>query len=190
MSEVLTDPNTVCDPSGANSIGRNSQELNIPSNGIAHPFKQAFRALASGIVVITFDAGTAVHGFTATSLTSVSMDPPLALFCVANQSRSRLHLEPGRKVGFSFLGEDQAEQARFFASNRPFGECGQIKIDRVAGAPVVAGSMAVISAAVETLVPAGDHIICVCALHEANSAADKAPLLYHSGRYNGLARIA
>jgi len=49
--------------------------------------------------------------------------------------------------------------------------------------------MAGISAVVEHALPAGDHMICVCALHDAVSIADGKPLLYHLGRYNGLGHI-
>ncbi len=147
------------------------------------PFKQAFRRLASGVVVIAFDVGSDIHGFTATSLTPVSMQPPLALFCVGNHSRSRPHLEPGRKIGLSIMSREQAETTQFFAARRPFGQCGEIDIIRFGGVPVVADSLANISAVIEETLPAGDHAICICSLHKVYSTSQGEPLVYFAGGY-------
>jgi flavin reductase (DIM6/NTAB) family NADH-FMN oxidoreductase RutF len=153
-------------------------------------FKQAFRSLAAGIAVVTFEAGSDIHGFTATSVTSVSMEPPMALFCAGNSARSRLYLEPGRRLGLSFLGAAQQDVAQFFAARRPFGHRGEIVIDHIDGVPVIDDAAAVISATIDKVVPAGDHVVCICRLNRSRTIAGRAPLLYFNGGYGGFVPLA
>lgn len=151
----------------------------------AEHFKQAFRALASGVSVVSFDVGDEVHGFTATSLTSVSMNPPLALFCIGNRTASRSHLEIGQTVGISLLGIDQVAIARAFANRTPEGGYTDIDIARLNGAPTVERALARIAAEITDLHPAGDHTVCICALRSVHANPDTRPLLYFSRGYHG-----
>ncbi len=149
----------------------------------AEQFRQAFRALASGVAVVTFHAGDEVHGFTATSVTSVSMEPPLALFCVGNHSRSRAHLSSGKPIGISFLGSHQIDIARFFASSAS--RNGHDSLDLLHGAPIIADATVNIAAVIQDIHPAGDHAICVCRLEATRSPRPGAPLLYFARDYYG-----
>src|ERR1700749_3703869 len=54
-------------------------------------FKQAFRNHPAGVVVVTVDAGHGPTGFTATSLTSLSLAPPLVSFRISTRTSSRPH---------------------------------------------------------------------------------------------------
>lgn len=154
----------------------------------AERFRQAFRALASGVAVVSFHAGEDVHGFTATSVTSVSMDPPLALFCVGNRSRSRPHLHFGKRVGISFLAAAQVDIARFFASSSS--RAGHESIGHLDGAPIVTGAIVNIAAVIEDIHPAGDHSICVCRLETVRTPRSDAPLLYFARDYCGHRSLA
>jgi flavin reductase (DIM6/NTAB) family NADH-FMN oxidoreductase RutF len=150
-------------------------------------FKEAFRALVSGVGVVSFDVGPHVHGFTATSLTSVSMNPPLALFCIDRNAASHAHMRVGKSIGFSFLAAGQASIASAFAAHTPpqgYGDLGLVRID---GAPAVAGAVAVIAATVRALHPAGDSTVCICALTAARTAPGLPPLLYSARRYRTMA---
>jgi flavin reductase (DIM6/NTAB) family NADH-FMN oxidoreductase RutF len=150
----------------------------------AEQFRQAFRALASGVAVISFDVGGEVHGFTATSLTSVSKEPPLALFCVGNGTASRSHIERGQIVGISLLGINQAEIARAFASRTPEGGYVDIGVVHLDGAPTIQRSIATMVAEITEMHPAGDHTVCICALRAVRTAADSAPLIYFARDYH------
>jgi flavin reductase (DIM6/NTAB) family NADH-FMN oxidoreductase RutF len=154
---------------------------------LVHPdeFRQAFRALASGVSVITFDVGHEIHGFTATSLTSVSMVPPLALFCIGNATSSRAHIERGQTIGISLLAIDQADIARAFASRTPEGGYTDIGIARLGGAPIVRRSIAAMEAEITDLHPAGDHTVCICALHAVHTSAGGVPLIHFARNFHG-----
>lgn len=149
----------------------------------ADPFRQAFRELASGVCVIAFEVDGAVHGLTATSLTSVSMEPPLALFCLSGRSQSRRHLKPGQRIGMSVLGAGQAGIAHAFAAATPEGGYAGIDMDRLDGGPVVAGALAVLAADIVECHRAGEGTIHVCALRAARLGTRGEPLLYHARGY-------
>jgi flavin reductase (DIM6/NTAB) family NADH-FMN oxidoreductase RutF len=149
-------------------------------------FRTLLRRHAAGVVVITAPGrdGTArPAGFTATSFTSVSLDPPLVSFCLDRRSSSWPTLEDAPFVGVHVLTESQEHLARRFATSG---------IDRFAepvrwsagphGVPVLDGALAVLVCRVAERVHAGDHAI-VLAEPVQGMHAEGAPLLYHDGRY-------
>ncbi|EIF29091.1 conserved protein of DIM6/NTAB family [Burkholderia sp. Ch1-1] len=154
---------------------------------LATQFRDIFSALAAGVSVITFDAGGHVHGFTATSLTPVSMMPPLALFCVARSSRSGASLSHGKMIGISILGEAQTHVSRRFSEQAELGSYQDITVrHNEDGVPVVSGANATIEARIANIYPAGDHLICVCELKSGCLRQADEPLLYFSRRYHGV----
>ncbi|MGA4798003.1 flavin reductase family protein [Streptomyces lavendulocolor] len=147
-------------------------------------FRQAFRAYPAGVVVVTADAGRGPVGFTATSLTSLSLTPPLVSFAVATTSSSWPHIEQAGTAVVHFLGADQEALARRFATSG---------IDRFAeptawrrlptGEPVLDGVAGLLRLTVEDLVPAGDHRIVVARVVDAWQEPGRRPLLFHDGGY-------
>lgn len=157
---------------------------------LANQFRDIFSALAAGVSVITFDAGGHVHGFTATSLTPVSLMPPLALFCVARNSRSGASLSHGKMIGISILGETQRHVSRRFSERAKPGSYQDITIRHDEdGIPVVSGANATIEARIANIYPAGDHLICVCELKSGRLTQADEPLLYFSRRYHGVSAL-
>ncbi|MFD9366268.1 flavin reductase family protein [Streptomyces sp. NPDC060020] len=150
-------------------------------------FKQIFRAHPGGVVVVTADSGAGPVGFTATSLTSVSLEPPLVSFGIARSSSSWPHLERAASVVVNFLGSAQEDLARRFATSG---------IDRFAaptrwhrlpqGEPVLDGVTGWLRLTVEQFVPAGDAHIVVARVAEVWQAEDGRPLLFHNGTYHSL----
>lgn len=150
----------------------------------ADRFKQAFRAYPAGVVVVTADAGRGPVGFTATSLTSLSLSPPLVSFAIATGSSSWPHIEQARSAVVHFLGSDQEPLARTFATSG---------IDRFAeptawrrspeGEPLLDGVAGWLRLTVEDLVPAGDHRIVVGRVVDSRQQPGRRPLLFHDGRY-------
>jgi len=147
-------------------------------------FKSVFARLASSISVITFDAGGHLHGFTATSLTPVSLEPPVALFCVGNKNESHTHLKAGMAVGISILASDQIElSARFAGKAEPGGYADVTTRPLSSGALALEGAVAAVSGIIEELVPVGDHTIYLCRLTASHIDPAATPLLYYARDY-------
>lgn len=81
------------------------------------------RALGAFMTVVTtIDSSGAPTGFTANSFTSVSLDEPLVLFCLAGQSSNReIYLNAG-KFAINILAEDQQTLSGTFASPKVVGQ--------------------------------------------------------------------
>ncbi|GGM18239.1 MULTISPECIES: flavin reductase family protein [Micromonospora] len=148
-------------------------------------FRSLLRQQAASVAVVTA-AGAPPVGFTATSFTSVSLQPPLVSFCLARSSSSWPAVAGAAHVAVHLLGEDQRDIARTFATSG---------IDRFTaspgwrngpyGVPLLPGPIAWLLCRVTQRVPAGDHVI-VLAEPLTGQQTGGAPLLYHRGRYTGL----
>ena len=154
-------------------------------------FRNAFSVLAAGVSVITFSIDAHTHGFTATSLTPVSADPPLALFCVGRANTSHSHLKRGTLVGMSILGCDQKTLSTRFAAKAEIGGYADIDITNGEhGAAVLSGALAVLEGEIVELYPAGDHTIFLCSVKSAKCEMNGAPLLYCLRDYHALAALS
>lgn len=150
-------------------------------------FKAVFARLASSVAVITFRVGEHLHGFTATSLTPVSMVPPMALFCVGRENASHRYLAIGTDVGISILGEDQTDMSARFAGKTELGGYADIAVVEAApGVSLIEGAIAGLSATVDQMIPGGDHTIYLCRLASGALGADGGPLLYFWRDYHAL----
>jgi flavin reductase (DIM6/NTAB) family NADH-FMN oxidoreductase RutF len=124
--------------------------------------RDAFGAFPTGVTVVTVcdEAGKPV-GFTANSFTSVSLDPPLLLVCLAKTSRNFGVVTGSRHFAINVLSETQKEVSNTFA--RPV-EDRFAAVDwalGIAGCPIFAGVSAWFECSMEQVVEAGDHVILV-----------------------------
>ncbi|GAB3174022.1 flavin reductase (DIM6/NTAB) family NADH-FMN oxidoreductase RutF [Micromonospora palomenae] len=130
-------------------------------------------------------------GFTATSFTSVSLDPPLVSFCLGVASSSWPVLARAEHVAVHLLAADQSEAARIFATSG---------IDRFAayrgwtpgpfGLPLLDGVLGRLLCRVVHRVPAGDHTVVIAEPLTLAAGADAEPLVYHRGGYTSTAATA
>ncbi|MET8511382.1 flavin reductase family protein [Streptomyces sp. NPDC005077] len=150
-------------------------------------FKQAFRRYPAGVVVVTADAGHGPVGFTATSLASLSLDPPLVSFGIGTTTSSWPHIERADTAVVNFLGAEQRALATTFATSG---------IDRFAaptgwrrlpqGEPVLDGVAGWLRLEIEQTVPAGDHRIVTARVVDSWLDEGRSPLLFHNGTYHTL----
>ncbi|WP_069817395.1 flavin reductase family protein [Streptomyces sp. TP-A0874] len=157
-------------------------------------FRAALSRLTAGVVLVTAhdpEDGEDV-GMTATSLLSVSLDPPLVLVSVRNGSRMDDLLERQPLWAVSILSGAQRQAAGWFAmkgriSDRLlFADLAHTR-GEVAGAPLVDGALALLECRTEQRVTAGDHTLVVGrVLTTSTPPVDSGPLAYFRGRYRGL----
>lgn len=141
---------------------------------------------ATGVTVITVQKGEVMHGMTANTFTSLSLDPPLVLFCVGKEARMMRLLDDADGFAINILAADQEELSRHFAG-REKDEASQIDLLRRGPvAPLVPGSLGALSCSIEALYEGGDHWIVVgrvVALHETAKLPSKQPLVFYKSRY-------
>ncbi|MBL4767969.1 MAG: CoA transferase, partial [Rhodobacteraceae bacterium] len=145
--------------------------------------RDAFGAFATGVTVVTTRQSDGTpRGFTANSFTSVSLDPPLVLVCVAKSAHSCDVFTGAEHFAINVLGEDQRSVSGLFASQNPD------KFDiaewdpGTADMPLIRGSLASFICLGDKVVDAGDHIILLGKVIDF-SVQNGAPLGYFRGSY-------
>jgi 3-hydroxy-9,10-secoandrosta-1,3,5(10)-triene-9,17-dione monooxygenase reductase component len=147
-------------------------------------FRDVFGYFATGVTIITAIQDDEPVGMAANSFTSLSLDPPLVLFCVAHSSSTWPRIESAGKFAINILGEQHEELSRLFAQKGidRFGEtswhCG------VSGAPVLDEAIAYIDCQFEAEYPGGDHKIIVGRVLDLDMREGARPLLFYKGRYS------
>jgi flavin reductase (DIM6/NTAB) family NADH-FMN oxidoreductase RutF len=157
------------------------------TNDLARTFKEAFSRLASGVCVVTFWRAGRLHGFTATSVTSVSMKPMRVLFCLSETSESYSCLIPGSVIGISILNANQRALSDRFACKAALGAYDDIPVaEAIDDAPLLDGALGHVTAVVVDLIPSGDHAIVLCDVTSAHAENHGNPLLYCDRAYYSL----
>lgn len=156
----------------------------------AADFKLAFRNHAAGVAVVTADAGDGPVGLTATSVFSVSAEPPLLVFSVSSTSSSAPTLRAADTVVVHLLGADQIELAKLCATSGIDRFADRAIWERlVTGEPVFPSAHAWIRGKVINRMEAGTStVIAVYALQAKlpDEAGDAPPLVYHNRAYHRL----
>lgn len=158
-----------------------------PRLATADLLRSAFRRHAAGVAVITARGDAGPVGFTATSLTSVSAEPPLLSFGIGTGSSSWPAVSEAEYVGVHLLGDHQEDLAATFArSGADRFAAPTAWREGPAGVPVLDGVLSWLVCRVAGRVPAGDHRIVLAEVLLGDPTGAGSPLLYHQGRYNGL----
>jgi flavin reductase (DIM6/NTAB) family NADH-FMN oxidoreductase RutF len=149
-------------------------------------FRNALGSFATGIVVVTAGQAGQERGITVNSFTSVSLDPPLVLWCIAKSSRRYEAFTKTGKFTVSVLGKSGRAVAEAVASS-PDGSLGAVETETLgAGPPAIAGALAAFGCRQEALHDGGDHVVIVGRV-EAMRYGDGAPLVFFRGSYAELA---
>ena len=157
--------------------------------------KFRFRALWSnfptGVSVISFfTPDGAIHGITANSVCSVSLDPLLVLVCVDHKARSFPMLDASDHFVMNFLAQGQEDQSNFFASSKTEG-AGPFTWGRTAsGLPTLDGAIGFLDCAVDAKHEAGDHTIFVGRVDEISLREGVEPMAYSHGKYTKVVKPA
>jgi 3-hydroxy-9,10-secoandrosta-1,3,5(10)-triene-9,17-dione monooxygenase reductase component len=156
----------------------------------AASFRQVLGHFLTGVTIIAaVDPDNAQPiGLAASSFTSLSMDPPLVLFCAAKSSSSWPRIEAAGAYCVNVLGHDQERISRQF-STRGVDKYADISWHAGAsGSPVFDDALAWIDCRIEAVHDGGDHVIVVGAVLELGSNDHHdGPLAYYRGGYGRFA---
>lgn len=147
--------------------------------------RDALGCFGTGVTVVTtLDAEGNPIGFTANSFTSVSLDPPLVLFCISKRSVNIETYRNARSFAINILHIGQQPTSDRFArpSNARF-EGVEWETRRPGGAPLLLGSRASFDCERRAVHDGGDHLIVLGEVKQADFEPHRDPLLYLQGRY-------
>jgi flavin reductase (DIM6/NTAB) family NADH-FMN oxidoreductase RutF len=159
----------------------------ISSSEIRH----ALSHLATGVTVVTsLNSAAEPVGTTASAVSSLSLDPPLLLVCLARTSVTRTALREHGAFAVNVLSAEQHELSGHFARSGSTASWAAIS-HHVSqhGVPILAGALASVECAVERCVDGGDHEIIIGRVHGLDvSATESEPLLHYRGSYAAISR--
>ena len=153
----------------------------------ARTFRDALGCFATGVTIITaMGPDGKPTGLTANSFTSVSLDPPLLLVCIANNAGSAPIMRNAERFAVNVLQIGQQPTSNRFAgkgedrfANTPW-EVGEF------GTPVLTVSLSSFECERDALHDGGDHFILVGRVLKAMFEPRRDPLLYFRGKYRRL----
>ena len=149
--------------------------------------RDALGCFATGVTIVTTKApdGKPI-GLTANSFTSVSLDPPLLLVCIARSAGSAPVLESAATFGVNVLQIGQQMVSNRFAGKGEDRFADQKWHWGETGAPVLEGSLSSFECARHEVLDGGDHFILVGRVIKATFEPRRDPLLYFRGKYRRL----
>ncbi|MDO9456844.1 flavin reductase family protein [Nocardioides sp.] len=153
--------------------------------------REAFGVFPSGVVAVAAEVEGRSTGLAASSFTSVSLDPPLVSFSIANSSKTWPDLRRANHLGVTILADSHVDLCRQLAGpvEHRFDDVPHTVSDD--GAVTLDEGLARFDCSIYREVEAGDHTIVLLLLHAVDAgaaAADAAsPLVFHRSGFGSMA---
>jgi flavin reductase (DIM6/NTAB) family NADH-FMN oxidoreductase RutF len=142
---------------------------------------------ATGVTVVTCGAGADMAGATINSFTSVSLDPPLVLFCLHKESRLRSAIQRCNRFAVNFLSRPQERLAWAFAGKKTAVLDNVPHHGSASGLPVLSGALAFLDCKVVGELEGGDHCVLLGEVEEAAVLGHaRQPLIFFRGLMGAL----
>ena len=150
--------------------------------------RDTFGCFATGVTVVsTVNGSGEFFGLTANSFTSLSLDPPLVLFCLDYKALSFDTFRETSHFVVNVLGEDQEELSAHFARSSVDKWNGVDYETWKTGCPVLPESIAVLECFTVARHEGGDHLIIIGQVERIRyDESETKPLLYFKGRYGAI----
>ncbi len=160
-------------------------KVNSPAVVDARTFRQAVGQFVTGVTIIAIELKGEIRAMTANSFTSLSLDPPLVLFCLGKQTKAGQLIHTAPAFSVNILREEQQALSTYFAGAWKDGEPPPFTFtDWHEGAPRLDGSAVSLGCVTHAIHEGGDHWIVVgevIAIHRHDDAG--VPLVFFGGRY-------
>lgn len=164
-----------------------------PSEEDVASFRTAMRHLAGAVAVVTTGTGEARTGFTATSVSSFSMDPPTLIVCLNRAASSWPVVQQHGGFCVNLLAHDQSHIADRFAGRG--GVRGARRYEgaswqkQPSGALGLVGALVNIDCTLDDAIERHTHAILLGRVNAVTARSDAEPLLYWHGAYRLLSNL-
>ena len=147
-------------------------------------FREILGLYATGVTIVVAEVHGQVHAMTANSVTSVSLDPLLMLFCPSRKARIAQDLPGLTRFSINILRQDQQALSTYFAGGWKDSASPPFRFVDSAAGPRLEGALASIGCRTHSITAAGDHYVVlgeVICLHKG--VTPHQPLLFVAGKY-------
>jgi len=157
----------------------------------ARAFRDTVGQFVTGVTVIATEIDGSIRAMTANAFTSLSLDPPLVLFCVGKTAHLSAFIRSASGFSVNILAQAQRDLSTYFAGGWKQPAPPAFSFAGWEGGPLLDGCTAALGCAVDTIHEGGDHWIVigrVLALYRNEDACP--PLVFRAGRYAALEQPA
>lgn len=155
-------------------------------------FKAVMGQWPSGVTVVTTIDEAGPAGMTASSFSSVSLNPPLVSVCIARHLAMHMRIDKAGVFAVNILSKNSVEDGRRFAGMLP-GVTDRFQgitvSTAITGSPLLANTLGWVDCKLWASHDGGDHTIFVGEVLDAGIDKTAAPLLYHSRSWGQFADI-
>ncbi len=161
---------------------------NASSTVSANDFRAAMGMFPTGVTVVSTGKGNDVHAMTANAITSVSLSPPLLLFCVSKKAVMASKMQKNQSFTISILDETQTTLSNYFAKQAVGNKVPEFRFCDWANGSRLEACTAALSCSLYALYDGGDHWISLGQVLDVfQSEVKAAPLLFYQGQYHQVA---
>ncbi len=149
-------------------------------------YRQVMGQFLAGVTIITAAHETGPVGMAVSSFSSLSMDPPLVLFCPQKRSATWALIEAAGQFAVNILAVEDEHVSRQMSSKVPDKFAGLDWHTRTTGAPVLNSALGWIDCDIADVHEGGDHWVAVGRVRSLGWR-EGSPLAYHRGSYGSFA---
>ncbi len=153
----------------------------LSPNEAAH-FRKVLGRYPTGVVVVTTEHDGELQGMACNSFTSVSLDPPLVLFCPARSSTTWPQMRAAGRAVINILGHESEHISRRFAARGVDRFEGVAHRSAPSGLPILEAAIGWMDCTLEAEHDGGDHTIVVARV-EALGLREGDSLVFMGGAY-------
>jgi flavin reductase (DIM6/NTAB) family NADH-FMN oxidoreductase RutF len=154
-------------------------------------FRSAVGCFPTGVAVVTTTVrGEEPAGLTVNSFASVSLDPPLVLWCVNKGSDRFGAFTNADEYVVCLLGRDHEDVSSQLARRGARSLSGMDFVPTELGPPALSNSLATFECRKEAIYDGGDHVIIMARVLKFERQEAAEPLVFHNGSYRALAKTA
>lgn len=146
-------------------------------------FREVLGHLPTGVTIITAQTPSGPNGMTANSFISVSLDPPLVLFCPAKTSETWPKLRHASRFCVNILAGHHEQLCRQFAK-RGTDRFADVPFHSRLGGPALDDAAGWLDCELKTESEAGDHLVVIARVLDVDANPRVRPLVFHRGRYS------
>jgi flavin reductase (DIM6/NTAB) family NADH-FMN oxidoreductase RutF len=147
-------------------------------------FRQTAGRFVTGVAVIATEIDGEIRAMTANSFTSLSLEPPLVLFCVGQATKTGQVIHSASGFSVNILNHDQQALSTYFAGGWTDAQPPYFRFVRWTGGPRLEGCAAALGCAVHSIQEGGDHFIVIGRVLELyRSDGTRPPLVFFGGHY-------
>lgn len=148
-------------------------------------FRAAMRRLAASVSIVVAQSDEGPVGIAATSITSLTIDPPAVLICVNRTTSLHPLLVPTAPLSINLLARSQKDVSAAFGGGTPREERFKIGEWKTGsnGLPQLTGAQANLDCVIDAMLAYGTHSIVIARVLSATISEGVDPLIYQDGGY-------